>query len=305
MTLVRKIRLLGMLALLLVALAVPAASQAMALTQSPADLHLIFPVRLPAQLNQGYHDGHWSLDFSRAGAVKDREDVIAAHDGTLTSMVLKDGAVCAFVKNGDYQTAYCHLTANSIPANKLNTQVKQGDVIGKIGLTGKTTGLHVHFDLFNNRTGKYEPAVPMCGISAFPNGLSTPYIQYTQCSNQPITPAARYNNQPPVPSGCWTATTQTPKRASIRSANGQQIGAVELKWSTTCQTNWASVTSSIGTLTIREDVQSRNSPVYSDTDYSTTYGYSPMVYAPNTQSRACGTLIRGTTILGSACTDWY
>lgn len=42
------------------------------------------------------------------------------------------------------QTLYAHMSANLA---KVGDQVEQGQLIGKIGMTGKTTGPHVHFEI--------------------------------------------------------------------------------------------------------------------------------------------------------------
>ncbi len=42
------------------------------------------------------------------------------------------------------QTLYAHMSANLV---SVGDHVEQGDVIGKVGLTGKTTGPHVHFEI--------------------------------------------------------------------------------------------------------------------------------------------------------------
>jgi len=51
------------------------------------------------------------------------------------------------LKHGEYQTLYAHLSAVSVKAGQ---EVSQGQVIGRVGETGYTTGPHLHFEVFRN-----------------------------------------------------------------------------------------------------------------------------------------------------------
>jgi murein DD-endopeptidase MepM/ murein hydrolase activator NlpD len=53
------------------------------------------------------------------------------------------------LKHGEYQTLYAHLSAVSV---KSGQEVSQGQLIGKVGETGYTTGPHLHFEVFRNGT---------------------------------------------------------------------------------------------------------------------------------------------------------
>ena len=48
-----------------------------------------------------------------------------------------------------YKTAYLHLNGFG-PGIKKGVQVKQGQVIGYVGRTGRVTGVHLHYTLYKN-----------------------------------------------------------------------------------------------------------------------------------------------------------
>ena len=48
-----------------------------------------------------------------------------------------------------YKTAYLHLNGFG-PGIKKGVQVKQGEVIGYVGRTGRVTGVHLHYTLYKN-----------------------------------------------------------------------------------------------------------------------------------------------------------
>ena len=60
------------------------------------------------------------------------------------------GGNCVVIKhNSTYQTVYAHMSkfANGI---RSGVRVKQGQVIGYVGSTGKSTGPHLHYEVIVN-----------------------------------------------------------------------------------------------------------------------------------------------------------
>jgi murein DD-endopeptidase MepM/ murein hydrolase activator NlpD len=50
--------------------------------------------------------------------------------------------------NSEWATLYAHLDSINIEEGDW---VKQGDILGKMGATGRTTGVHLHFEIRRNR----------------------------------------------------------------------------------------------------------------------------------------------------------
>lgn len=61
-----------------------------------------------------------------------------------------------------YQTTYMHLQKDGLITTTNPIAVDEGDVIGKVGMTGNTTGPHLHFAVLKdlNANGIYEDDVP-------------------------------------------------------------------------------------------------------------------------------------------------
>ena len=63
-------------------------------------------------------------------------------NGTYRKMIL--------ISHGNgYSTVYAHLSKQLV---KAGDQVKKGDLIGKMGSTGRSTGPHLHFEIRENGT---------------------------------------------------------------------------------------------------------------------------------------------------------
>lgn len=95
----------------------------------------------------GYTRMHKGLDFSAPTGTP----IMAAGDG-IVERASRYGAYGKYVRirhNDTYQTAYAHLSkyGRGIKAGK---RVKQGQIIGYVGATGRVTGRHLHYEVLVN-----------------------------------------------------------------------------------------------------------------------------------------------------------
>lgn len=64
---------------------------------------------------------------------------------------------------GYFLFAYCHLLAESIPAGfELGSEIGKGDVVGRCGSTGNSTGPHLHFQIDRDLGGTHPY---LCGLA--------------------------------------------------------------------------------------------------------------------------------------------
>jgi murein DD-endopeptidase MepM/ murein hydrolase activator NlpD len=92
----------------------------------------------------GYSKMHKGLDFGAPSGTP----IFAAGAGTVVE-VGKKGAYGNYIRirhNGQYQTAYAHMSKFAKGVSK-GDKVKQGDVIGYVGATGRVTGPHLHYEI--------------------------------------------------------------------------------------------------------------------------------------------------------------
>jgi len=134
---------------------------------------LLWPVPGHFKLSRGFNSSsHKAMDIndsSVAGA-----NIVAAMDGTVHRKF-----TCTTKHYGDYHTcngfgtglvikgtdgryySYAHMQAGSIPSTlTLKSKVKAGDVLGKVGTTGNSSGPHLHFAIANGKdyaTGMLDP----------------------------------------------------------------------------------------------------------------------------------------------------
>lgn len=96
----------------------------------------------------GYSKMHRGTDF----AARTGTPIMAAGDGTIAYRGWM-GGYGNYVKirhNGTYSTAYGHMSR--FGNIRQGSRVKQGQIIGYVGTTGRSTGPHLHYEVLQNGT---------------------------------------------------------------------------------------------------------------------------------------------------------
>ena len=127
---------------------------------------------------------HQAIDYTRLvpGAIEG-QNILASYGGIvvhITNDVPNNTnppgqAYGNYVKidhDNGYETLYAHCLCNSIPLN-VGDYVYQGQIIGQVGITGLTSGAHLHFELIYNGE-KIDPY----GWYTYPNTPNT----YPNCN---------------------------------------------------------------------------------------------------------------------------
>ena len=97
----------------------------------------------------GFNAMHKGVDFAAPLGTP----IIAAGSGVIRESGWKGsfGRYIRIKHNATYDTAYAHMKSIA-PQIRVGKYVKQGEVIGFVGSTGRSTGAHLHYEiLVNNR----------------------------------------------------------------------------------------------------------------------------------------------------------
>ena len=95
----------------------------------------------------GYNKMHTGIDF----AARTGTPILAAGDGVV-DMAKWHGGYGRYVRlrhNSEYKTAYAHMNRFADGISQ-GVRVEQGQVIGYVGSTGRSTGAHLHFEVLRN-----------------------------------------------------------------------------------------------------------------------------------------------------------
>jgi murein DD-endopeptidase MepM/ murein hydrolase activator NlpD len=95
----------------------------------------------------GYTKMHRGVDFGAATGTP----IYAAGDGTI-DRIGANGGYGNYIRirhNSEFSTAYAHMSAFAKGLHK-GDRVRQGDIIGYVGTTGRSTGPHLHYEVMIN-----------------------------------------------------------------------------------------------------------------------------------------------------------
>jgi murein DD-endopeptidase MepM/ murein hydrolase activator NlpD len=93
----------------------------------------------------GYSKQHKGVDFGAATGTPVR----AAGDGIIVKASYWGhyGNIIQIKHSKEYTTAYAHLSRMKV---KVGQRVRQNQIIGNVGATGRTTGAHLHYEVLHN-----------------------------------------------------------------------------------------------------------------------------------------------------------
>jgi hypothetical protein len=108
----------------------------------------------------GKNDTHAGIDIARSSG----GPIVAAAAGTVSQVINSSaatgyGTYVVVQHSAGYETRYGHMVVNS-PRVAIGQAVGQGEVLGSMGTTGNSTGVHLHFEVRLNGT-------PQTGINSF------------------------------------------------------------------------------------------------------------------------------------------
>jgi len=117
--------------------------------QSPIAASTVVTSGFGHRCSAGCSGDHKGLDLAPPGG-KSNPDILAAAKGVVIFAGEQSGyGKMVIVGHADgSQTLYGHMTGAKMP--KLGKEVAQGEVIGVMGTTGQSTGVHLHFEVREN-----------------------------------------------------------------------------------------------------------------------------------------------------------
>jgi len=128
-----------------------------------------------------YYSNHDGIDF----ALPFGTNILAAADGQATYNFDKNGLghyITIEHPNG-YRTVYAHLQPHELITNVIGTStpISRGEVLGRVGMSGNTTGPHLHFAV--QKTGVKSPDNRVDPFGWVAKDSNDPWFGYTWTDN--------------------------------------------------------------------------------------------------------------------------
>lgn len=129
----------------------------------------------------GFSKMHKGVDFAAPSGTP----VMAAGDGVVVraSFYGAYGNYILIRHNAGYHTAYAHLRGYA-PGIRSGTKVRQGQKIGYVGTTGRSTGPHLHFELLKAGQQINPKSIHKLPATALTGPALNVFRQYTQKMTQ-------------------------------------------------------------------------------------------------------------------------
>ena len=138
----------------------------------------------------GYSKLHKGLDFAAPSGTP----IFAAGDGIIqyAGLFSSYGNYVKIKHNGTWTSAYAHMSRFARGMGK-GRKVRQGEVIGYVGTTGRSTGPHLHYELIKNGTNVNPSGVQFAGgdklggnqLAAFRTQIKKVHADVTRLANPP------------------------------------------------------------------------------------------------------------------------
>lgn len=111
-------------------------------------------------LSYSSHDGY---DWAKYSGVLINTPVLAAAEGIATYKQWGNCGNMIMIDHGNgFQSRYCHLSPEDLITSGSPVTVTAGQMIGRVGMTGRTTGPHIHFMVVQdkNNDGNFNDNIP-------------------------------------------------------------------------------------------------------------------------------------------------
>ncbi|MDX1922698.1 MAG: M23 family metallopeptidase [Alphaproteobacteria bacterium] len=139
---------------------------------SPASLNMIMPLprgtyRIGSGFGMRHLDGHSHFHRGQDIGVPVGTPILAPQDGVISDVLAHAGDAGNFLKmrGQTHGFGFMHL-ASFAPGIRNGARVRQGQIIGYVGMTGYTKGPHLHYEVYSLANGQHLDPRPIALTNA-------------------------------------------------------------------------------------------------------------------------------------------